>query len=203
MNFVVQWKGSKKKISDVYPEATLRNSKGISAFMDWNQVIPKRSFKTKVHVFIGPPGCGKTRKVYDQAQLKGKTLFSKAPGPWWDGYDNDEQVLIDDYTGSCMKPDELLRMCDRYPYKVQIKGSMCQFNSREIFITSNLLMEDWYHIPSWGKVHLAAFVRRVTTYILWHKEGCKFVEKNLTVALKKKHRDCNGIVMCNFCYLIC
>jgi hypothetical protein len=105
LSFIRDNHGNKKKISDVYAEAMLRNSRGISAFMDWNQVVPKRSFKTKVHVFIGPPGCGKTRKVYDQAQLQGKSLFSKAPGPWLDGYDNDKQVLIDDYTGSCMKPD--------------------------------------------------------------------------------------------------
>lgn len=51
---------------------------------------------------------------------------------------------------------ETLKLLDRYPYKVEKKGSMVKFNSEFIFITSNVSPHSVYSVLSKD-----AFIRRL------------------------------------------
>lgn len=55
---------------------------------------------------------------------------------WWDGYDKQEFVILDDFRGSQMQFNELLRLLDRYQHRVEFKGGSRQFDSPNIIITS-------------------------------------------------------------------
>jgi len=55
---------------------------------------------------------------------------------WWDGYDNQDAVLFDDFRGDFCTFHYLLRVLDRYPMRVEVKGSSREFNSKRIYITS-------------------------------------------------------------------
>ncbi|KAL0152206.1 hypothetical protein M9458_051929 [Cirrhinus mrigala] len=89
---------------------------------------------TKVFVFVGRPGCGKSKMAADLCT--GSATYYKPRGPWWDGYDGHVNVVIDDFYG-WMSCDELLRVCDRYPCKVPVKGAFAEFVARNVYITSN------------------------------------------------------------------
>jgi len=105
---------------------------------------PPRDYKTKVVVLTGPPGTGKTRLAHEYANKHHSgSIFAKTRGEWWDGYNNHEAVIIDDFYG-WLKHDELLKITDRYPYQVPVKGAFRNFVARIIFITSNSTLPNWY-----------------------------------------------------------
>lgn len=45
-------------------------------------------------------------------------------------------MIIDDYRADFCKFSELLRLLDRYPYQIQIKGGTRNLLAKRIFITS-------------------------------------------------------------------
>ncbi len=110
-----------------------------------------------VTVYYGPTGTGKSHRAWDEA---GIGAFPKCPRTkWWDGYQGQEHVVIDEFRGS-IDIAHLLRWFDRYPVRVEIKGSSRPFNASRIWITSNLNPNAWY--PDLDALTLAALLRRLT-----------------------------------------
>lgn len=122
----------------------------------------ERDFKTMVTVIVGPTGTGKSSWCAKYL----KDPFWKTRGEWWDGYHNQGVVIIDEFYG-WIKYDECLRLLDRYPYRVQVKGGYVQFNSKLIFITSNKEPTEWYP----NVQDKAPLIRRIDN--LWFKDTLK------------------------------
>lgn len=99
-----------------------------------------REWKTHVSVYIGKTGTGKTRKAHSLIPR----VWTKPPGPWYDGYSGQENVLIDDFDGRDIPFRFLLQLLDRYPLLVPVKGSFANWKPRRIVITSNIEVEEWY-----------------------------------------------------------
>lgn len=55
---------------------------------------------------------------------------------WWDGYEQQECVIVDDYRRDLCTFAELLRLFDRYPMRVECKGASVEFYSKVIIITT-------------------------------------------------------------------
>jgi len=91
-----------------------------------------RSTKPIVIWLYGATGKGKTRYVYDNYP----DIYSKNISKWWDGYEQNETILIDDYRKDFSKFHELLKLIDRYPCQREIKGGTIQINSKYIIFTS-------------------------------------------------------------------
>jgi len=122
-----------------------------------------RDFKTKVTVLVGKPGTGKSRYALEVAKkLYPDSIYYKPRGEWWDGYDGHKCVIIDDYYG-WLKYDELLKICDRYPYRVPIKGGFRQFRAQHIFFTSNVEINKWYKFDGFT---IDAISRRIDEYFV-------------------------------------
>lgn len=98
-----------------------------------------------VMVFFGKPGRGKTRFAYKNWPNLYAIPLGK--GVWFDGYNKEETVLIDDFKGQ-MPLNDLLRLLDLYPIRVQTKGGHVWFTPKRIIITSNQLINDWYNYDS-------------------------------------------------------
>lgn len=93
----------------------------------------KRTEKPNVVWIYGPTGCGKTSYVYDKHP---DLWISNEDLKWFDGYDGQETVLFDDFRGDMCKFRFLLRLLDRYPLKVPIKGGFVEWTPKNIYITS-------------------------------------------------------------------
>lgn len=94
-----------------------------------------------VRVYWGATGTGKSRRAWSEA---GDGAFGKCPRTkFWDGYGSQEAVIIDEFRGG-IDVSHLLRWFDRYPVRVEVKGSTRPFHGRTVWITSNLHPRQWY-----------------------------------------------------------
>lgn len=78
----------------------------------------------------GGTGTGKT----SAAMNLGRSVYIKDGTQWWDGYVQQDIILIDDFDGKWPFRD-LLRLLDAYPYQGQVKGAYVKINSPMIVIT--------------------------------------------------------------------
>lgn len=118
-----------------------------------------RNWETKVHVYWGETGLGKTRRAFQEA---GNEVYFHSGGQWFDGYSGGD-AIFDDYGGSEFKLTYLLKLLDRYPMRVPIKGGFVQWTPRTIWITSNRSPDDWY--ANAHSEHVAALRRRFSTVV--------------------------------------
>lgn len=112
-------------------------------FHDMRQFqVENRSWRPYVIVFLGDTGTGKTRKAHE---LFPSPVWVKPPGPWYDSYEADRYVLLDDFDGKDVPFRFLLQLLDRYYLRVPIKGSFANWVPYAIAITTNLPVDAWYN----------------------------------------------------------
>lgn len=114
-----------------------------------------RTTKTKLTVIYGPTGTGKSHYCLQQDSQ----AYWKTRNEWWDKYSNHKTVIIDDFYG-WLPFDTLLRLADKYPLQLPIKGGHVNFNAEHIYITSNKTPNEWYK-----EAYMPAFMRRVEQWI--------------------------------------
>lgn len=159
------------------PGLYIRNHAGIDKLVGHHK--KSRDFKTEVYIHWGVAGSGKTFKVYDDARKQNLTVYKKPNGQWWDGYEGQDIVLIDDYDNECTLPfREFLQLNDCYPHSVPVKGSFRQFTSRKIVYTTNQSPYDWYSNLSYESSR--AFIRRVTKCYYFDGNNYSFKEVGLS-----------------------
>lgn len=106
----------------------------------------------------GRSGAGKSRRA---RELCNDDVYTKNCGTkWWDGYDNHECVIIDDFRDSWWPITYMLALLDRYEFMVEYKGGLRQFRAKTIVITSIYHPESMYSNTGECKTQLA---RRLTT----------------------------------------
>lgn len=108
----------------------------------------------EVHWLWGEAGVGKTRYVTDKHRGK---LYIKDGTSFWQFYEQQEAVLIDDFDGKWPFRD-FLRMMDRHEYTCNIKGSAAKLNSPFIYITCEFPPEHF-----WQGNELKQVTRRLTS----------------------------------------
>jgi len=107
-------------------------------------------------VFWGRTGTGKSRRAWNEAGLD---AYCKDPRTkFWDGYQVEKNVVIDEFRGG-IDVAHLLRWLDRYPVRVEIKGSSRPLVATTIWITSNISPRQWY--PDIDEETMAALLRRL------------------------------------------
>lgn len=81
----------------------------------------------------GPPGIGKTQRVFKQYPR----VYTKLPNQWWDGYNKHETVLLDEFDHPNLLA-ELKKWTDVYPLRTEVKCGFIQPNEFKLFfICSN------------------------------------------------------------------
>lgn len=161
----VQAGDTEQSIANAFPGQYIRYHKGISRLIGLQWTARDRGVPCTVTVLIGNPGSGKTRSVYDSEG--DNPFFTKDDTEWWDGYRGEKKVLFDDFDGPArISPVQLLRICDRYPIRVQVKGGYVELAATHFFFTTTIEIENWYRgrADEWSK-QVEAFKRRVTQII--------------------------------------
>jgi len=114
------------------------------------------AMERKVRVYWGATGLGKSRRAWYEA---GMTAYPKSPTSiYWDGYQNHENVVIDEFRGG-INISHVLRWFDRYPVCVECKFGACILSARNVWITSNVNPALWY--PDLDKETIQALLRRL------------------------------------------
>lgn len=177
---------SGKRLMDVmleHPAAYMRNCNGAKAIA--SAVMPRRrgldSDVPEVFVIFGEPGQGKTRSAWAEA-IAGKVDSEGLPDPtdvyvkdgsmkWWDQYEGQSSVIIDELDSRVGSVNDLKRWLDRYPVNVEVKGAVVPFAAKKIWITSNHHPRDWW--PNLKLVDKKALNRRFTKITRFNPDGTK------------------------------
>lgn len=125
----------------------------------------------EVHWFYGPTGTGKTKQAMDEIIATGSNYWiSHDTLNWFDGYFGQENVLIDDFRTTMCKYNFLLRLLDRYPLRVPVKGSFVEWHPRTIWITSNKSPEDLYTFEEKTRDDIGQLLRRLTRIVSFENQ---------------------------------
>lgn len=113
---------------------------------------------------FGKTGVGKTKCAWE---LNGyEDTWAWNGSKWFDGYDGHDTVIFDDYRGTELPFTLMLRLLDRYPMSVEIKGGFRPWVAKTIIVTSQLSPED-AHGHHRGE-DLDQLLRRIT--LVWNVE---------------------------------
>lgn len=123
-----------------------------------------RDWAPIVRIYFGETGIGKTKRAFEEAE---STPYMHSGGQWFDGYDGHEDVIFDDFGGSEFKLTYLLKLLDRYPMRVPIKGGFVNWVPKRIWITSNYSPKEWF--PNGKCEHVKALLRRCTTVVRFRR----------------------------------
>ncbi len=163
VDFRDQIKAGKRK-RDLWESHPVQMARYRHMYDDYKRCkMPLRVEKLTVILLVGKTGTGKTYTVHDTWKKEGYFKLPITNGTlWFDGYDMDENVLIDDFNGkySKVRLDTLLRILHEYPEHVPVKGSYSWWLPTNIAITSNFHPREWY---DWStrEEHYAALCRRI------------------------------------------
>lgn len=143
----------------------LKHAEQVSRSFQWTNAIVADHIRLSapinrdivVTVYWGPPGVGKTRRVYHEAG--GDPYQVAIPSDphkiWWDGYETQDAILIDDFYGWISYP-LMLHLLDRWKYRLEVKGSTTYPYWTKVYITSNKPPEEW-----WPNTDVGALWRRL------------------------------------------
>lgn len=100
-------------------------------------------FKRTIKWYWGATGTGKTRSAVEESN--GDFYITTDTLKWWDGYTGQKVVILDDLRPQSIEFHVLLRLLDRYPVRLQVKGASFWMpaSSDTIIITSSLSPEQW------------------------------------------------------------
>ena len=141
------------QIMELYPGEFIRMERNIRAV--WSRLTQKRAagprLDLKVIVLNGPTGSGKTRTAFeiaggydaDKVFVVQKTT-GKGQTVWWNGYESQKTVILDEFDDKWYDYKELLRVLDIHPYRCDTKGGFVWLAATTIIITSCRPPRMWY-----------------------------------------------------------
>lgn len=141
---------SKAKLWEEHPGAMARYR---HMFDDYHAAKEAPGFrKVLVKVYWGEGGTGKSREAMyiknEDGDLVPRTDQFVVPDSanlkWWDGYNGQKCIVLDDFRGATCMFKRWLRICDGHPFTIEIKGGIRHALWDEVIITSNPSPDDWW-----------------------------------------------------------
>lgn len=103
----------------------------------------------------GPTGTGKSRNA---DAIAGAEAYDKDDSKWWDGYTGEPVVIWDDFDSNEYAVGAFLKLFDRRPTRLQVKGGSGRNETKLFIFTSNVPLEEWW--PGDNGRHREAVYRR-------------------------------------------
>lgn len=96
----------------------------------------------------GPSTKGKSYWARNAAERKypSSVYVKTTPTPWFQGYQGEKCVILDDFRSDWFKVSEFLNLLRDLPCQVQVKGSHAYLVAETIIITTNHSPEDTYQL---------------------------------------------------------
>lgn len=89
---------------------------------------------------FGETGEGKSRAVNDLVPRE--RLYKKMQNKWWNGYEGQDYVLIDDFDPAWPGKQALKQWTDHYSTPVETKGGYMEINPKHFIVTSNYKIDE-------------------------------------------------------------
>lgn len=116
----------------------------------------------EIHWRWGKAGVGKTRYIWDTHGID--NVYTPTTYKWWEAYDGHKVILIDELRSNWCTFGELLKLTDRYPFRVETKGGSRQMLANIIYITSCKHPKDLYNPHHFdAEERVDQLLRRVTS----------------------------------------
>jgi len=154
---------SMRSVAESHFGSFCRHHKAFRLYRELRQ--EERAWRTQVVWLWGPTGTGKSWRAMEEARnlcpgsvcrIADQTL------KWFEPYAGHKGVVLDDFTGDC-KLELVLRLFDRYPEMVPIKGGFVPWVPRIVWVTSNFSPNQLWRGN--GEVQHAALERRIDEII--------------------------------------
>lgn len=161
---------SLKRIAEDHASDFIRYHRGFQALSVYT--APRRSNHetTLCFVFYGAGGTGKStfarllaERLSSEDNASGEVYTLPPPkgsGQYWDGYNQGDVVIIDEFKGSRMVPTCFNQLIDSGEHTVPVHGGAVQFNSKYVLITTNVPPAEW-----WPNIRFQHSLRR--RIIMW------------------------------------
>lgn len=145
-----------------FPRQFMRNHAAISKLCAMYD-RPRPYQDCQVEVWWGITGSGKS---YDAFHNFPEAYRKTIPGKWWEGYKGETSVVFEEYNPEEEKElrlPELLKILDKYPYQVEIKGASLQLRAHHFIFTTNIDPRTWYR----GHPQQPALFRRISRVVVY------------------------------------
>lgn len=128
-----------KRVAEEHPEVFVKYSRGLR---DLNLILTDRYDHCTVKGIwlFGPSGTGKTHS----ARHFDPNAYMKAQNKWWDGYDGEQTVILDDLDTNVLG-HYLKIWADKWSCTGETKGGTVQLRHRLFVVTSNYSIEQLFN----------------------------------------------------------
>lgn len=136
------WQLAKKgRFEEIPADIRLRHISALLRVHALFQEVPASQEVLDFHWWYGPSGSGKSR----HARQENPEAYLKLPNKWWDGYQGQDCVIIDEWSPShSVLADHLKRWADHHPFAAEVKGGTICIRPPRIIITSNYTMDECF-----------------------------------------------------------
>lgn len=133
------WDGAKAGNFEAIPIGLIRQAEYIHA--KYAPKLPDRTELNNIWIW-GASGCGKSKYVRERHPV----FYSKGMSKWWDGYNREEVVLLDDFAPEHGKYlGYFLKIwADHYAFNAEVKGGMLNIRPDIVIVTSQYSIEDCF-----------------------------------------------------------
>lgn len=129
------------QIDDVDPKLFLTHYRSLKSIVADYRAMPADLEATENYWYHGSTGTGKSYK----ARSENPGHYLKMCNKWWDGYNNEDVAIIEDFDKNHSVLGHHLKIwADRYAFPAEIKGSHVNLRPKKIIVTSN-----WHPSEIW------------------------------------------------------
>lgn len=131
---------------DDHASNILRYGRGMDRI---RSIIPPPRRPNLVLIFYyGVSGAGKSYKAH--FQWPDAYTYTDNSNGWFDGYDNQKVVIMDEFSGLTPLP-LMLKLLDPYPHRMPIKGGFVPIYADTIVFTTNTVPQHLYYGDPWSR----------------------------------------------------
>lgn len=148
-NNKVDWQSVKdlakaNRLDDIPPQIYVTHYSKLKVIAKDHMTFPEATGTTKGVWIVGPTGCGKS----SLARTRYPGAYPKLCNKWWDGYQNQESVIMDDIgLEHSVLGQQLKIWADHYPCILETKGGGIPALFKTLVITSQYTIEEIFSDP--------------------------------------------------------